>query len=86
MTRDEAKQLLPIIAAFADGKQIQIRQGTEWINLTSPEFPFSADRYRIKPEPREWTMIFNGDGTAIVDIAGLAAPRRETIRVREILD
>ena len=54
MTREEAKQLLPIIQAYIEGKQIQLLSN-KWkdvnelsINclLNNPEL------YRIKPEPK----------------------------------
>ena len=54
MTREEIKELLPIIQAFADGKAIQFRCKTgEWLNMLS-EFALtlSPDDYRIKPEPK----------------------------------
>lgn len=58
MTRDEARQWLPILQAYADGKQIQsdvIPAG--WADVYSVNTAKSACRYRIKPEPvlRPWT-------------------------------
>lgn len=54
MTREEAKNLLPIIQAFAEGKDIQIRNITDdgWddINNDSMSFCAKAEAYRIKPE------------------------------------
>ena len=56
MTREEAKELLPIIQAFADGKHIQWRNHCKnWIDIDerdglNTEFPLSV--YRIKPEPK----------------------------------
>ena len=56
MTREEAKELLPIIKAFADGKHIQWRNHCKnWIDIDerdglNTEFPLSV--YRIKPEPK----------------------------------
>ena len=55
MTREEAKELLPIIQAFAAGKQIQdsidcVRWfDTDEINL---EYEGKKIKHRIKPEPR----------------------------------
>lgn len=53
MNRNQAKQLLPIIQAYAEGKAIQINQpffGWE----DSYELSFNGDPsiYRIKPEPK----------------------------------
>ena len=36
-------------------------------------------------EPREWEIRCHEDGSIAVSIAGLAAPRGETLRVREII-
>ena len=53
MTREEAKELLPIIQAFADGKTIEIYDG-EWntIPFEDPHFDCKPSCYRIKPEPK----------------------------------
>ena len=53
MTREEAKELLPIIQAFADGKTIEIYDD-EWktMVLKDPHFDCVPSHYRIKPEPK----------------------------------
>ena len=48
MTREEAKELLPIIKAFADGKTIQFRER----DVEEPSFDGCLNEYRIKPEPK----------------------------------
>ena len=52
MTREEAKELLPIIQAFVEGKTIEFRtiEGT-WEELPDPLFQ-NPYKYRIKPEPK----------------------------------
>lgn len=53
MTREEAKELLPIIKAFAEGKIVQIKDKTgKWNDLYEPCWNYSPDKYRIKPEPK----------------------------------
>ena len=54
MTRKEAKELLPIIQAFAEGKTIEIYNNTEWQDLIieSIKFDCKPSCYRIKPEPK----------------------------------
>lgn len=52
MTREEAKELLPIIQAFAEGKAIQQTDGYDWYDLDDPDFMASGSSYRIKPEPK----------------------------------
>ena len=54
MTREEAKELLPIMQAFAEGKTIEIFNNREWNDLIieSPKFDCKPSCYRIKPEPK----------------------------------
>ena len=54
MTREEAKELLPIIQAFAEGKAIEIRHGdAPWVETNRiKESIFDDYQYRIKPEPK----------------------------------
>ena len=52
MTREEAKELIPIMQAFADGKTIEFFKQGEWMELNDPDFMWSAYKYRIKPEPK----------------------------------
>ena len=49
MTREEAKELLPIIQAFAEGKTIQLFTNGIWEDAKNPSFG-ELSRYRIKPE------------------------------------
>ena len=55
MTREEAKQLLPIIQAFAEGKAIESRciKGDKslWYDDEDPSFDNDLE-YRLKPEPK----------------------------------
>ena len=52
MTREEAKELLPIMQAFAEGKTIEYREsGGAWKVANTPTWS-SCLFYRIKPEPK----------------------------------
>jgi len=52
MTREEAKELLPIIQAFAEGRTIQLFGRDGWTDLYK-DFIFDISyRYRVKPEPK----------------------------------
>ena len=53
MDRQQAKELLPIIQAFAEGKTIEARTNSisKWIETTTPKFDLLHE-YRIKPEPK----------------------------------
>ena len=52
MNRNQAKEILPIIQAFIDGKQIQhlYNKWEDIENLTS-DLIINPELYRIKPEP-----------------------------------
>ena len=55
MNRKEAAELLPIIQAFAEGRDIEYRSkgfNENWKKVTQiPELSFKSFEYRIKPEP-----------------------------------
>lgn len=54
MTREDAKELLPIIQAWSEGKTLQYYSEEngwiDWINFVNFNEPSS--KYRIKPEPK----------------------------------
>lgn len=56
MTKEEAKEMLPIIQAFAEGKDIEYRSkrfNEDWKKVTQiPALSFKSFEYRIKPEPK----------------------------------
>ena len=52
MTREEAKELLPIIQAFAEGKKIETRYDIYDWTETEVLHLESKNEYRIKPEPK----------------------------------
>ena len=55
MTRENAKALLPIIQAFAEGKTIQYYDSlidiADWEDCENPNFENLTYKFRIKPEP-----------------------------------
>ena len=52
MTREEAKQLLPIIQAFAEGKCVETKTGSGWISIENMSFTGNPKAYRIQSEPK----------------------------------
>jgi len=54
MTREYIKQLLPVLAAFADGKAIQFRIKSHhaWSESDDMAFDRGVENYRIKPEAK----------------------------------
>lgn len=53
MDRQQAKELLPIIQAFAEGKTILVQEDIDWRYLSDDaDFNLNPLRYRIKPGPK----------------------------------
>ena len=53
MNRIQAKELLPIIQAFAEDKTILVQDDIDWCYLgNESDFNLNPQRYRIKPEPK----------------------------------
>ena len=54
MTREEAKDMLPIIQALAEGKHIQLKDKTgNWMDIDFINVELcNPNVYRIKPEPK----------------------------------
>ena len=62
MNRERAKELLPIIQAFAEGKTIQwSNDGNNWIDCEEHEIFANDYKFRIKPEPFECWVCVNSD-------------------------
>lgn len=61
MTQKEAKELLPIIQAFAEGKQIEVRVGnSDWKETDEVYGGRNNDyTYRIKQEPKYRPFVTN---------------------------
>ena len=52
MNRNQAKELLPVIKAFSEGKDIETKTGSGWISIENMSFAGNPDSYRIKLEPK----------------------------------
>lgn len=52
MTREQAKNMLPIIQAFAEGKTIEYYNNGNWVEQENFWFMDNMRNYRIKPEPK----------------------------------
>lgn len=54
MNRNQAKELLPIIKAYAEGREIEIFDETKkmWVTAILPHFDCNSSFYRIKPESK----------------------------------
>ena len=85
MNREQAKELLPIIAAFANGGDIQYLNNFDtWVpNNQCPEFTGNPSRYRIAPKPRkvwvnEYPAQYGGDAQLIAHTSKDIADRLAT--------
>lgn len=67
MTRDKAKELLPIIQGFTEGREIQHYSPTlkEWIDNNNPDW-FDRVEYRLKERP-VYVPFNEGDADLIRD-------------------
>ena len=82
MNRERAKELLPIIQAFADGEDVQSdRIGERYVWRDRDEFVGTGLHWRIKPKPREWWMD-PSDGELLQQDR---KPGGGFIKVREVL-
>lgn len=55
MTREQVREALPILQAYADGKAIQYRCDGKYSDIKTillGELEINSTRYRIKPEPK----------------------------------
>lgn len=52
MNRKEIKSFLPILQAFADGKEIESREEDEWYRVLEICNETNPQDYRIKPDPK----------------------------------
>ena len=94
MNRKQAKKLLPIIEAFANGEEIQFKDSAgNWENSNNPMF-YDLREYRIKPKPREFLIAVSGDCCVLHSNQSLSKNDLEmaysdestVIKVREVTD
>ncbi len=88
MTREQAKELLPIIQAWVNNKEVQWQATNDrWLDNIHDTCLFESDyKWRIKPEPREFWLC---DGYQY-DSRGKAESYRENssmeiIHVKEVI-
>lgn len=68
MTRERTKELLPVLQAWADGKEIQASCQSanpvwETYQGRDPNFTPESWIWRVKPEPREFWIASFPDGS-----------------------
>jgi len=91
MNRERAKELLPVIQAFADGQDIQARAKVDidWSDIDSPLWAHGSE-YRIKTKPREYYINIGANAPVIIPAMSIDFDYREQgkhmIKVREVID
>lgn len=67
MNREDARKLLPIITAFANGAAVQVRAGNgeQWNTGEELSFGGAPEAYRIKPEPKTLFIVRNSVGSRV---------------------
>lgn len=81
MNRQRAKELLPIIQAFAEGKAVQYMSddGLGWCEVMEPEW-LSIGAYRIKPEPVRVYVATWYDEASAHGVLSVSSTNEKTIR------
>jgi hypothetical protein len=58
MNQQNAREYMPLVQALANGLIIQEDFFGEWSDLSDEiSFNMKPEFYRIKPEPRRWSMV-----------------------------
>lgn len=88
MTKENAKNFIPLVQALADGKTIQKNNGGVWEDLEIVAFEAPSRYYRIKPEPRRWWLVWEGcQSQPLVyrDFPPPEHPNRDIVEVVEVM-
>ena len=84
MNAERAKKFLPLIAAVAEGKTLQVKgKDGNWYGTHLNDF--DPDRYRIKPEPRTFEMWLASSGVMYPEKMFDNGKPYELITVQEVL-
>lgn len=86
MTPERAKELLPVIQAYAEGKKLDYLSPSrhEWEDDPIPNFEASG-KWRVKPEPREWWLCLRCIFIASYDAQKCSRCESPLVHVREVL-
>lgn len=83
MNKYNAKDYLPLVQALIDGKTVQARRrpSDSWQDASNPDFSWSIECYRIKPEPRVVYVVYTivGNRYATYGDAALANSKAASI-------
>ena len=92
MNREETKNAIAVMRAWADGTEIECRSHAHdgWSGIVAAKYcmwDFGRQDYRIKPkEPREFEIMVMGNGK-ILDLSEMSGGfLGEIIKVREVIE
>ena len=82
MTREKAREYAEIMMAYANGADVEIYNGGEWVSIIDPDFLFKQNKYRIKPESKKRYMtrnevlrfVTNTMGIIVRDVYSMSCP------------
>jgi hypothetical protein len=90
MNKENAHKFLPLVQALADGKTIQhIGPDDKWHDCNPCYFNIPPEHYRIKPEPRTWSVWVHESGNDILASIPTAWNQENSwkrITVQEVLE
>lgn len=72
MNKNNAAEFIYLVQALSEGKTIQVLHPSrkEWENVENPEFCYSPEEYRIKPEPIEFEGVTQATSRWSIDDSG----------------
>lgn len=74
MTRYDAMEHLEVIKAFANGKDIQMLLGAEWLDVNEPAFS-KLSTYRVKPKCEYVPFDFSDGQKILLKIVSKGCPK-----------
>lgn len=84
------QEIIDVVTAHKNGKSIQMSiLNGEWVDCDFPMWNFVGCRYRVKPEPREWTVCISDKGEIASYSALMGSTRSwniDEVKVREVLE
>lgn len=88
MNKENAHLYLPLVQALADGKTLQYKSLSGWVDLSEFEYsPFDLPKdFRIKPEPRTFEMWLAHTGCMYPVSSYTSTNECERITVQEVLE
>lgn len=84
MTKEATSTAIAVMQAFCEGKPIESLIDGKWVKVTNPCWNWDEFAYRVKPGPREFWIVPDGEDYRAYDQPIGNCPNR--IKVREVMD